>query len=114
MVLGTDFVIEGEPHQGGRGGGGLSGNQSWYRKEFEVPASAQQGKLVWLTFDGVFRDAVVYLNGERVKHHVEGYTSWTAYLHNASAPLKYGAGGRNVLAVFVDATQAELWCYVSP
>ena len=113
MVLGTDFVIEGKPHQGGRGGGGLSGNQSWYRKEFEVPASAQ-GKLVWLTFDGVFRDAVVYLNGEKVKHHVEGYTSWTAYLHNASAPLKYGAGGRNVLAVFVDATQAELWCYVSP
>ena len=79
----------------------------------EAPASAQ-GQLVWLTFDGVFRDAVVYLNGEKVKHHVEGYTSWTAYLHNASAPLKYGAGGRNVLAVFVDATQAELWCYVSP
>ena len=33
------------------------------------------------------------------------------YLHNASAPLHFGPSGKNVVAVFVDATQGELWAY---
>jgi beta-galactosidase len=90
--------------------GALATNVSWYRKEFELPTSAADS-LVWLTFDGVFRNADVYINGAFVKHHIEGYTSWTAYIHNASKALKFGEGQKNVVAVFVDATQPELWCY---
>lgn len=105
-----DFVVEGTTVHGGEGGGGLLSNVSWYRKEFSLDASASEGRLVWLTFDGVFRNAVVYLNGALVMRHVEGYTSWTAYLHNSTAPLKFGSE-KNVLAVFVDATEGELWCY---
>ena len=91
--------------------GALPRNVSWYRKHFTLdPSWAAADSLVWLTFDGVFRAADVYINGAFVMHHEEGYTTWHAYLHNASAPLVWG-GGENVLAVYVDATQSELWCY---
>eukprot|EP01047_Picozoa_sp_COSAG01_P046184 COSAG01_NODE_4315_length_5140_cov_5.930768_2_plen_277_part_00 len=34
------------------------------------------------------------------------------YLHNASAPLHFGSSPRkNIVAVYVDATQSELWAY---
>ena len=107
-----DFIIEAnfsdayDPNHGA-----LPRNVSWYRKHFSLPpAWSAAESLVWLTFDGVFRAADVYINGAFILHHEEGYTTWHAYLHNASAPLVWG-GGENVLAVFVDATQAELWGY---
>jgi len=37
----------------------------WYRTEFAGPAAGRGGKL-WLNFDGVNRDADVYLDGRRV------------------------------------------------
>ncbi len=37
----------------------------WYRTEFTIPGSYQTGK-VWLNFDGVNRDAAVYVNGKNV------------------------------------------------
>ena len=89
--------------------GCLPKNSSWYRKTFALPAAAKDG-LVSLQFDGVFRAADVFINGAWVAHHEEGYTSFIVFLHNASAPLVFG-GGDNVLAVFVDATQPELWSY---
>ena len=42
-------------------GGSLEGGIGWYRKKFELPAS-QEGKRVFLTFDGVFRNSTVYVN----------------------------------------------------
>lgn len=89
--------------------GALAKNVSWYRKHFTVD-SALEGSLIWLTFDGVFRAADVYVNGAFVAHHEEGYTAFVVYLHNASAPLHFG-GGDNVVALFVDGTVSELWCY---
>jgi hypothetical protein len=106
-----DFVIEGtvdptlDPNHGA-----LATNVSWYRRKFTLPESARD-QLVWLSFDGVYRNADVYLNGALVKHHTEAYTSFHAYLHNASAKLRFGAAETNVVAVFVDATQSELWAY---
>ncbi len=38
----------------------------WYRRAFELPA-ADSGKRIWLTFDGVFRDTTVWLNGWLVR-----------------------------------------------
>ena len=102
-----DFVVEGtiseseDPNHGA-----LATNVAWYRKSFDVmPGSA----LHWLTFDGVFRAADVFVNGAFVRHHEEGYTSFTVWLHNASAPLRYG--GANEVVVYLDATEPELWCY---
>jgi hypothetical protein len=91
------------------GKGCLPKNTSWYRKTFSLPPFAADG-LVSLQFDGVFRAADVFVNGAWVAHHEEGYTSFVVWLHNASAPLVFGSG-ENVLAVFVDATQPELWSY---
>eukprot|EP00041_Stephanoeca_diplocostata_P034010 m.1140353 g.1140353 ORF g.1140353 m.1140353 type:complete len:917 (+) comp24445_c0_seq4:86-2836(+) len=109
-----DFVVEGtfnkslDPNHGA-----LATNVSWYRKTFDIATPASPNSLVYLTFDGVFRSADVYINGIFVKHHEEGYTSFVVFIHNASlkTPLRYGAGGNNVVAVYVDATQPELWCY---
>ena len=106
-----DFVVEQpinksfDPNHGAR-----ATSNAWYRKTFDVPSKLRDS-LTWLTFDGVFRDATVFVNGAVVAQHVEGYTSFRAWLHNASIPLRYGAGGANLLAVYLDATQPELWCY---
>ena len=37
-------------------------NIGWYRRTFELPKE-DSGKRIWLTFDGVFRDATVWVNG---------------------------------------------------
>lgn len=65
---------------------------------------------MYLEFDGVFRAADVFLNGQFLLHHEEGYTPFIAWLHNASAPVRRG-GAPNVVAVFVDGTAPELWSY---
>lgn len=68
--------------------------------------------MLWLTFDGVYRAADVYFNGAFVGHHEDGYTSFNMYIHNVTnGAAKYGLGNKNVLAVYVDATKSELWCY---
>ena len=80
---------------------------SRYRKSFEVDASAE-GKLVYLDFDGVYRAADFWLNGEWIGHHESGYAPFRWYIHNATgAKLNYGAGAKNVLAVHVDALHCE-------
>lgn len=45
---------------------------AWYRRIFELPNS-DEGRRIWLTFDGVFRDATVQVNGWLVRHHEGGY-----------------------------------------
>ena len=44
----------------------------WYRRTFELPAG-DSGKRIWLAFDGVFRDATVWVNGWLVRRHEGGY-----------------------------------------
>ncbi len=77
----------------------------WYRRELAIPAAAQ-GQRWALEFDGVFRDSVVWVNGHYLHHEASGYSSFrvdiTDYLH---------FGGRNVVAVRVDATTPEGWWY---
>jgi len=77
----------------------------WYRRELSIPASAQ-GRRITLEFDGVFRDSVVWVNGHYLHHEASGYSGFkvdiTDYLN---------FGGRNVVAVRVDATTPEGWWY---
>ncbi len=54
-----------------------------------------------LEIPGVYRNADVYVNGALVKHHTEAYTSFHAYLHNASAKLNFVPGKKNVVALYV-------------
>ena len=77
----------------------------WYRRELAIPASAQ-GRRIALEFDGVFRDSVVWINGHYLRREASGYSSFRVDLTDY---LNYG--GRNVVAVRVDATTQEGWWY---
>ncbi|HWA87113.1 MAG TPA: beta-galactosidase, partial [Opitutus sp.] len=77
----------------------------WYRKTFELTA-ADEGRRLWLEFDGVFRDCTIFVNGWAVGHHEGGYNS---FRYDISDVANYG--GRNVVAVRVDASQFEGWFY---
>ncbi len=89
--------------EAGGEGGYLPGGIGLYRKEFTVPAS-YKGKVVSVIFDGVYHNATVYLNGERLCNHRYGYTSFEVDL---TSRLKYGE--KNVLFVHVNRTEKSRW-----
>jgi beta-galactosidase len=78
---------------------------AWYRRTFEL-AKEDEGKRIWLTFDGVFRDATVWVNGWCVRHHEGGYYP---FREDITDVLHYG--GKNTVSVRVDATKVEGWFY---
>lgn len=77
----------------------------WYRREFEVPAS-DAGRRIWVEFDGVFRDALVFVNGCFIGRNNNGYA---AIRFDLSDFLSYGA--KNCIAVRVDASFGDGWFY---
>ena len=80
-------------------------NIGWYRHTFTLPAG-DAGKTMWLEFDGIYRNALIWLNGRCIGRDVSGY-----------APISFDvttnviAGGTNVLVVRVDADRFEGWFY---
>ena len=94
-----DWSIESRPDKdnpSGAGGGFFLTGVGWYRKTFRA-AAGWQGKRVSVEFDGVYRDATVYLNGRMLGTHPYGYTSFTLDL-----TPDLNLTGSNVLAVRVD------------
>ena len=77
----------------------------WYRKTFTVPAE-DYGKHLWLQFDGIFRDARVWVNGFYLGHEPSGYAT---QVYDISEYLNYG--GENLVCVRADATLEEGWFY---
>jgi beta-galactosidase len=77
----------------------------WYRRVFEIPKE-DLGKRIVIEFDGVFRDAVVILNGHFLGRNLSGYLPFS---YDVTDYLDYGA--KNVLAVRVDASLEEGWFY---
>ncbi len=77
----------------------------WYRREFELPKS-DEGKALWIEFDGVYRNSLVWLNGHCLGRNVSGYNS---FRYDISKAANYG--GKNVLVVRVDASRFEGWFY---
>lgn len=77
----------------------------WYRKSFTVPQS-DLGRKIFLEFDGVFRNSIVWINGHYLGTEPSGYNS---FFYDISDYLNYG--GNNVIAVRVDATMEEGWFY---
>ena len=68
----------------------------WYRKHFNIPA-ADQGKRVFIDFDGAMANAKVWLNGQYVGAWPYGYN---AFRLDLTPFVKFGA--QNVLAVRLD------------
>lgn len=77
----------------GGAGGFFPVGVGWYQKELNVPAE-WAGKRLSLEFEGVYMNADVYVNGDKVASHPYGYTPIWCDLN-----LK---PGRNVVAVRVD------------
>ena len=77
----------------------------WYRRVFEIGAN-DTGRRISLEFDGVYRDAIIVLNGHYLGRNFSGY-----------APARYDVtdfvnlGAKNYLVVRVDATENEGWFY---
>ncbi|RYX85067.1 DUF4982 domain-containing protein [bacterium] len=101
-----DFVVENEfVPNGDVGRGSRKTGVGWYRKSFALPADAK-GKTLWLDFDGVYRDATVYLNGQKLGNWKSGYAP---FRFDISKFAKYGAN--NQLVVRADARANEGWWY---
>jgi beta-galactosidase len=99
LDLPHDWSIEGKfdkNHPATVGGGALPGGTGWYRKQFQVPASAK-GKYIAIDFDGVYRNSEVWINGHYLGKRPNGYV---AFRYDLSRYLRYG--GMNTLAVKVD------------
>ncbi len=77
----------------------------WYRRIFEIPET-DQGKRISVEFDGVYREALVVLNGYYIGQHRGGYDAFSFDLTDF---LIFGAP--NVLTVRVDATLSDGWFY---
>ena len=77
-------------------GGQLNGGDAWYRKPLKLDEK-DLDKNVRLTFDGVYMDSQVFVNGQLVGHYPNGYNQFsydiTQYLHKD--------GRENVIAVHV-------------
>jgi len=101
-----DYIVEGTfTRTADTSHGSLPVTTAWYRKTFTLPADYKD-KVVWIDFDGVYRDSTVYLNGHKLGTWPSGYIGFR-YAINRFANF----GGKNVLAVHVDPTKPEGWWY---
>ena len=77
----------------------------WYRRTFEL-LPTDTGRRLWLEFDGAFRDCTVFVNGWFVGHHESGYSGFRYDITDVA-----NCGGKNLVAIRVDASQTEGWFY---
>lgn len=80
-------------------------NIGWYRKQFAFDPR-WTGKRVFIEFEGVFRDAIIWVNGVYLDRHSSGYTSFAIEITDH---LVFGE--ENSIAVRVDSEQPEGWWY---
>lgn len=88
---------------GGRSMGFWPSGAYVYRKKFDVP-DACAGKEIALQFEGVYREAKVYVNGSFAGSHYNGYTEFTVPIGHL---LKYG--GENEISVNVRTGKDSRW-----
>jgi beta-galactosidase len=77
----------------------------WYRKHFNVPSS-DSGHRFQIQFDGIFRDATIWVNGFFVGNNKSGYVGCA---YDITDFINFHS--ENIITVRVDATQYEGWFY---
>ena len=77
----------------------------WYRKHFKI-AKADSGNRFQLQFDGIFRNATIWVNGIFTGNNLSGYLGVN---YDITDFINYEK--ENVITVRVDATQYEGWFY---
>jgi beta-galactosidase len=80
-------------------------NIGWYRKKITIPET-DNGKIISLKFDGVFRNSKVFFNGYYLGTEQSGYNGFE---YDVTAYVNYG--GENTIVVRVDASMEEGWFY---
>src|SRR5881628_1319388 len=103
LNLPHDWSIEGkfdENNPAGTGGGALPGGIGWYRKTFNIPVTSK-AKLVFIDFDGIYRNSEVWINGHYLGKRPYGYISFE---YELTPYLNFGPQ-KNVIAVKVDNSQ---------
>jgi beta-galactosidase len=78
----------------------------WYRIAIDITA-ADKGRRIWIEFDGVFRDSIIFVNGYDVVRNESGYAPFSVPIDDY---LDYD-GGPNVVTVRCDASLGEGWFY---
>jgi beta-galactosidase len=77
----------------------------WYRRTFDI-AKEDLGRRITVEFDGGFRSALVFLNGNFIGRNDNGYAP---FRFDVSDFLNYG--GKNYLVVRMDASFGDGWFY---
>jgi beta-galactosidase len=102
VILPHDWSIElafSSSSPSGSSGGYLDGGVGWYRKTFTLDEAAS-GRRIVVTFDGVYMNSQVWVNGTSLGTRPYGYSSFaydlTPYVN---------VGGSNVIAVRVNNNQ---------
>ena len=106
MALGysqEQFKMKGYRKLGGRA---PENSVGWYRKRFTP--ELVKGDRYTLEFEGIFRDAQVWMNGVYLGRGESGYVP---LVFDVTECLNYEKDAENVISVRVDATHSELWSY---
>jgi beta-galactosidase len=91
-----DWSIEGkfdEKSPAGYGGGALNGGLGWYKKTFKV-AAEDSTKITSITFDGVYKNSEVWVNGHYLGKRPNGYIG---FQYNMSPYLNYGDKNNEII-----------------
>lgn len=99
LNLPHDWAVEGDfskDNPSGTGGGALPGGVGWYRKTFTAD-KADEGKRLYIDFDGAYMNSTVYINGHKLGTRPYGYISFS---YDLTPYIKWGK--KNVVAVRVD------------
>ncbi|NMH87930.1 sugar-binding domain-containing protein [Flavivirga algicola] len=96
-----DWSIEAgyQKEKGAASTGFVAGGIGWYRKAFAL-SQADEAKVIRITFDGVYNNSSVWINGHLLGKRPYGYSTFS---YNLSEHLKFD-GSNNVIAVKVDRT----------
>ncbi|OIV43573.1 glycoside hydrolase family 2 TIM barrel-domain containing protein [Flavobacterium johnsoniae] len=82
-----------EKSPAGYGGGALNGGLGWYKKTFKV-AAADSTKITSITFDGVYKDSEVWVNGHYLGKRPNGYIG---FQYEISKYLNYGEKNNEII-----------------
>ncbi|MFA9187349.1 glycoside hydrolase family 2 TIM barrel-domain containing protein [Flavobacterium magnesitis] len=91
-----DWSIEGEFDEkspAGYGGGALNGGLGWYKKTFKV-AVEDSTKITSITFDGVYKNSEVWINGHYLGKRPNGYIG---FQYDMTPYLKYGENNNEII-----------------
>ena len=97
LDLPHDWSIEGPFSKDNASGTGyLPGGIGWYRKSFMIPET-EKGREVLISFDGIYNNSEIWINGNHLGKRPNGYISFQYDL----TPYVL-SGKENILAVKVD------------